>query len=604
MMEQKQVHTEEIKAWLKAYRDCMSEHAAQLMDQPMPTAGEELFSLYETTGNRLIYEEVYFARRKMLAVFGCLSILEGKPEYLHKLEEILEGICGEECWALPAHVERDSDPNWRIRVDLFASETGQALAEIISRLGDRLSGDVREKVRHNVFSRVLEPFINSEPPYNFWEGGDNNWNAVCCGSIGCAAIALMQEEPDRLQPLLDRLVRSLGSYIGGFSDDGACMEGLSYFVYGMTYYTGFADMLYRYTDGKTDLMDQEKCRRIALFQQKCFFPSGRTLCFSDGDSRDKYKMGLTCFLAMRYAGIKIPPAACAGGFDGDSCYRFMANLRDVLWTQEYLERVEKGTLPQRKETQEKQNCEVLPDAQWSICRGASGGGVAAKGGSNAEPHNHNDVGSFFYAAGDELLLTDLGAGEYTKEYFREGRYRILCNNSFGHNVPVIDGQGQKEGEAYACSRFEADGRGKTVISFAGAYGNDRVKELTRILAYDCASETLFVEDCLTAAELPGEAGSGAQPVPMRENLVTQFPPVVEGDTIRIEGEKYTCLITVENPEGSISREVKKHSNHKGLEENVYCIGWDVPADPAAGKRIGRFRVEKISSGAAGGNENG
>lgn len=55
--------------------------------------------------------------------------------------------------------------------------------------------------------------------------------------------------------------------------------------------------------------------------------------------------------------------------------------------------------------------------------------MAAKGGNNGEPHNHNDVGSFFYLVGDEMLLTDLGAGEYTKEYFHEGRYRILCNNS-------------------------------------------------------------------------------------------------------------------------------------------------------------------------------
>lgn len=304
-------------------------------------------------------------------------------------------------------------------------------------------------------------------------------------------------------------------------------------------------------------------------------------------------MGLTCFLAMRYAGMEIPPVSCAGGFDGDSCYRFMANLRDVIWTQQYLERAEKGTLPQAEKNGEERGCDVLADAQWSICKGASGGGMAAKGGNNGEPHNHNDVGSFFYLVGDEMLLTDLGAGEYTKEYFHEGRYRILCNNSFGHSVPVIDGEGQKEGGEYSCSRFEADGRGETIISFAGAYGNDKVKELTRTLRYDCAMETLYVEDCLTAAKLPGGAPESSEPVSMSENLVTQFVPVANDNTIRIEGEKYACLITVEELEGSIRWEQKKHMNHKGVEENVYCISWDVPADPAAEKRTCRFRVEKI-----------
>ena len=38
---------------------------------------------------------------------------------------------------------------------------------------------------------------------------------------------------------------------------------------------------------------------------------------------------------------------------------------------------------------------ILPDAQWSICRSRHGAGMAAKGGHNGEPHNHNDVGSFF-----------------------------------------------------------------------------------------------------------------------------------------------------------------------------------------------------------------
>lgn len=79
--------------------------------------------------------------------------------------------------------------------------------------------------------------MNAAAPYAKWEGGDNNWNAVCCGSIGCAAIYLMQDEPELLKPLLDRIVCSLDSYIAGFSEDGACMEGLGYFTYG--------DLLYR-----------------------------------------------------------------------------------------------------------------------------------------------------------------------------------------------------------------------------------------------------------------------------------------------------------------------------------------------------------------------
>ena len=100
--------------------------------------------------------------------------------------------------------------------------------------------------------------------------------------------------------------------------------------------------------------------------------------------------------------------------------------------------------------------------------------MAAKGGNNGGASTTTMTWeAFFYLVGDEMLLTDLGAGEYTKEYFHEGRYRILCNNSlWTQRSGWIDGKGQKEGGEYSCSRFEADGRGETIISFAGAYGND------------------------------------------------------------------------------------------------------------------------------------
>ena len=156
---------EKLRTFLEQYMDCIRKNAGEMMDKAMPEADEELFSLFEKTGNRLRYEDVYFTRRKYLAVFGCLAILDGGERYVKKLVEVLKGICDEECWALPAHVHRDSDPDWRVCVDLFASETGQALAEIISLAGDKLPEDVKQLVRENVFRRVMNPFLESTPPY-------------------------------------------------------------------------------------------------------------------------------------------------------------------------------------------------------------------------------------------------------------------------------------------------------------------------------------------------------------------------------------------------------------------------------------------------------
>lgn len=53
-------------------------------------------------------------------------------------------------------------------------------------------------------------------------------------------------------------------------------------------------------------------------------------------------------------------------------------------------------------------------------------GIAFKGGNNDEPHNHNDIGSFLLTVEGEVFLTDLGCGEYTKEYFQPDTRYDIC----------------------------------------------------------------------------------------------------------------------------------------------------------------------------------
>ena len=164
----------------------------ELRKLAMPEVTEELFALFETTGNRLKYEEVYFTHRKFLAVFGMAAYVWKRKEDVAKLTEVLEEICGEECWALPAHVNRAKEKDWRITVDLFASETAQALAEFLGFVNESLPEEYKlptelcAKVESEIERRVLTPFFSSEPNYGCWECADHNWNAVCAGSIGSA----------------------------------------------------------------------------------------------------------------------------------------------------------------------------------------------------------------------------------------------------------------------------------------------------------------------------------------------------------------------------------------------------------------------------------
>ncbi len=601
-----------LEKFYEDYCESIRREADILRAEPMPVITEELFAIYENTGNRLTYEGVYFMRRKFLAVFGLKVILDGEERDIRKLEEILKDICSEECWALPAHVNRKADKNWRICVDLFAAETGQALAEIVSLLQDALAPEVADTVRCEVMRRVLEPFAASEAPYGHWEYGASNWCAVCGGSVGSAAIYLMRDRPEELDALLERICYSLENYyLKSFAEDGTCLEGLGYFTYGMTYFAGFAAQMYDFTAGKRDLFRNEKLAKIAAFQAKCYFRSGKTVSFADGFTDDTFRPGLTCYLAMKYPGAGIPAVERAAGLNDDNCYRWMGLYRNLVWTKEYMkaafteaaEAVSAGKTKASPEVGAKPSWAeacgggplsaesgasaaqvVLPDAQWTICRSANGAGMAAKGGHNGEPHNHNDTGSFFYLNGADFLLADLGCGEYTRDYFSEKRYGYLCCRSQGHNVPIIDGKEQLAGEEYGCDGFETDGLGKTRISFAGAYANPELKSLVRTLDWNAADGTLQVEDCFQMTERLKS---------VRENLVTRWKPEIEGNTIRIQGAGNGCVIAVEGEAVAIDCSRQEFSDHSGINRDVWLLQWEVSAAGEAGQTTARFSVRVL-----------
>lgn len=653
----------ELLGFSQKFREDLRKEAQAMMAADMPQPTEELFALFEQTGNRLKYEKVYFTRRKMLAILGLEAIarkLESGQDAVgestaeetaaagkenaageaagekkaschactvesknaaseenialyEKLEAVIQDICAEECWALPAHVNR-KEADWRITVDLFASETAQTLSEICDRLGDVLGEDTKKQVKEQVEKRIFTPFFGHTVPYPHWEHCDNNWNAVCSGSIGSACLHLLKgpEERNRLDACLERICNALQNYVKGFTNDGTCIEGLGYFTYGMTYFVKFGMELREYSNGRLDLFrgdwgafhkgEEDKRGRMALFQEKCYFSDGRTLCFSDGDSHDTFRVGLTCALADIFPKVQIPNMERAAGLCSDTCFRFAALMMDLTEPGKYLEHLEAKTQEtavesrkessaeemaadcetkqpnlagsQNKEAEGAQShvCHILPDSQWVICESDNRIAMACKGGNNGESHNHNDVGHFLYETEGVLLLTDLGAGEYTRQYFSEERYTILCNNSFSHSVPVLDGKGQKEGAEYKCRAFKAEKTERKAVvemELAGAYPKGLAESIDRTLEFDLHSGKLSVKDVFVLCEKEGKGTA-------QENIVTQIKPVVEGNQIILEENGVKGVLTVVEPVApKFLVEEYDHSNHSGNPEKVYTIRWEV-----------------------------
>ena len=548
--------------------------AEEMLAEEMPLITEELFGLYEKNGNRILYERVYFRRRKFLAVFGLEAVAQlestgrAEKDILEKLVQVIDEICAEICWALPPHVNR-SEEKWWETVDLFASETAQALAELSERLWDILPKETLVTIRENVERRVFLPFFTSPVPYRRWENSRHNWNGVCAGAIGSACLHLIKDKT-RLEEYLKRICGGLQYYMEGFTEDGACTEGLSYYNYGMTYFCNFAQELYDKTGGKQDLFcgiwgkfgksTEDKRAKIAAFPAKCFFTDGRTLSFADGNNRGIFRMGLGCVLAMHYPCFRFPDMNRAAGLDTDGCYHFASLKMDLLMPGRLLA---VGAVSGEK----KEAVDILPAAQWVVARSVAGASMACKGGHNMEFHNHNDVGHFIYEGMGTMFFTDLGAGEYKKGYFGEGRYQVLCNRSMGHSVPLVNGKEQQSGAEYGCTDFQAVSDADTVkvsMDIAKAYETGTIQKLERSLKFCLKTGQLKVTDKFLLYGEPGEY--------VEENLITQIPPVVEKDRVLLTDGRKVCSLRVEQAAGFTVTEYE-HCNHKGVQEKVYAVRW-------------------------------
>ncbi len=574
--------------------------AKELLPQNLPPLTEELFILFERNGNRSVYEDVYFIRRRFLTIFGVISMklaiedvsslgeLSSCTIY-HKLEEVLFDICREECWALPAHVNRKKDCDWRVFVDLFAAETAEALAHIAEVVRKHISEECYAFVMKNVKRRVLKPFFSKPVNTFWWEQGNNNWNAVCNGCIGSAYLHSLQSEEVPNMEYLKRINENLLYYIKGFGEDGTCMEGLGYYYYGMTYFVHYAMELYNYTEGDLDLLkgdwgefhkdDTDKRTRIIKWWNNCYFASGKSISFSDASGDNKIRKGFFSALKLQFPEMEfgINEEKITASMEND-CKRFLPVWQDYFCTKKYVAQTDVAgnkCLPTNGHISDTKKFVALESAQWCIGMADNGVGMACKGGNNGEPHNHNDVGSFLYVVDDDMLLADLGSGEYTKQYFEpETRYDILCNSSKGHSVPIIAGQYQKAGGQYTAKEFQAallDDIGFMSISGEDTYENGLITKWNRSFQFSLNTGSLVITDVFLS-------DAGLQVV--TETLVTQYKPEVLSDGILLQGEKSACKITlfsddIEVERNAIRVQQELHNKLPGIQEMVYLIHWDI-----------------------------
>ncbi|MBQ3235485.1 MAG: heparinase II/III family protein [Clostridia bacterium] len=389
------------------------------------------FKLFHINGDRVLYQNEYFDRRKRLMLLQVLALADDK--YLEPLEDVISAICDEITWCIPAHcLDRETGNTYKYyEIDLFASETAFYLAETDYIFKDKLCPEIRNRIKYSLKKKIVDVYENTIFGFDTMK---NNWATVCSCGIG---ITYLYAFPERFNGIKDRIFSAMERYlVNALGGEGYCSEGFSYWVYGFGFLALFFDVYCQLTGDRPSILDREEIKNTLEYGKNAILDGGIFLPIADGGSKGEHNESPVLYVINRLFNTNI----------------VLNNGREIeADTQVLGTRVLAGIDQKALVEEEKLGCVYFKTNQVLV-RKKGGYTLVAKGGNNAEMHNHNDIGAFAIIKNGKQYICDPGVGEYTNGYFNSPKVRysketFVCS-AYAHSIPVIDGKTQVFGKEY------------------------------------------------------------------------------------------------------------------------------------------------------------
>ena len=495
------------------------------------------------SGNRDIMQLPQSKRVSALEALTLAELAEGKGRFMDALMDGVWAMCEQTTWVLSAHLILQKkgaglpDPDDTV-IDLTSGEIGALLSWIhyfFAAELDKMSPFVAERIRREIKERVLVPYYTRNDFWWMGFGGEavNNWNVwVNYNVMQC--ILLMETDRQKRTDNIYKIMLSIDKFIDYYPDDGGCDEGPSYWSHaGGKLFEGL-ELLHTATGGKVNLYDNELIKNIGRYIYRAYISDPYYVNFADAGAKgginpglvyrygkainDPIMQGFGAFYAQKRDFANTAPSGSVG-----AVFRDLFDAKEIMTVQ----------------TVEPLLIESwLPGSQLVMARDKAnskqGFYFAAKGGHNAESHNHNDVGTFILYYNGLPALIDVGVGTYTRQTFSNERYSIWTMQSGYHNLPAINGVDQKDGMQYASSNVSFKSSAGTVdfsLNIAGAYpAGAAVKTWQRSYRFNRGKD-FVISDKYALTENKGGTSL---------NFMTSCKAtLVKPGLIRLEGEGFT-----------------------------------------------------------------
>ena len=470
---------------VKAY---YSGQAVALEGRPIAPLTARMYAEFDKSGDRVTFERPYFDRRKTLFSLLMCECLENKGRYIPDIEDLVWAICEETTWVVPAHLYQNSLGDGKSKplassrlakshIDLFAAETASMLSWTVYLLGSRLKDEIVSRIEDEITVRILDVYVAH--PEMGWTGFNegrslNNWTSWIYSNL-LAVTLLNVEDGSKREALVRLFAKGLDAFLATYSLDGGCDEGAGYFDKAGASVLDFLEILDAATQGRASMWDNPLIANMASYIMYAHIDRDYYVNFADCNCRVRpdamlmrraaQKMGLDKLKAHAEYLLANSYAALPYGSGYDSVYRSLIDCVSFM----------RSGLTSRGE--EKPLSHYFSGTQVAVARqSADGSGLflAAKGGHNAESHNHNDVGNYIIYVNGEPFIVDAGVGTYRRETFSASRYEIWTMQSRYHNTAVIGERDQLPGASCSAegATFTDDGvRACFYLDISKAYGD-------------------------------------------------------------------------------------------------------------------------------------
>ena len=466
-----------------------------LTKKRMPPFVDSLYLDFSKTGIRITGEKMMNHRFDYLFKLVMAECYENKNNYTKEIEKAIISLCEQPAWTLPAH-DRSLDTYYdkAIFVDLVSATFANGLAQSMYLLDDKLSPEVKQIAIDALNKMVFAPIRNcfkTEKLFN-WFTQTLNWNSVClAGVLGAAAAVLPAKEDRAFFVAMAEQYQTYG--LNGYSDDGYCSEGVNYFSYGFGALISLRETVCRATKGKIDFFETPNFFNITQYLHKIQIINQVCPAYSDASTNTKPNGFI-----VNYCSNALGLAPYNEKINFPDWANFSLRLTGFFPHQAWPLKPGKYTIEDNT-FRSFFNISGIYTGRPGLNSGCKIG-VSAKGGNNAENHNHNDVGSYTVVVGNETMAGDQGGpSSYPSDYFMVGAYdKYKIKGSYGHPVPYINGICQHDG---AEARGEVkqtnftDKKDVFSIDISSAYSDSTLKKLERSFVYDrTASGSFTVAD--------------------------------------------------------------------------------------------------------------